>query len=55
MISTVLAIVIAAAMLGVGVACGYFIFLKVIKGKYNEVIDTATKEAEVIKEKNCSR
>ena len=30
---------------------GYLIFRYVIKGKYKEMIDTATKEAEVIKEK----
>ena len=51
MISTILAIIIAAATLILGVAGGYFVFLKVVKGKYNEMIDSATKEAEVIKEK----
>ena len=51
MISTILAIVIAVAALILGVAGGYFIFLKVIKGRYNEMIDAANKEAEVIKEK----
>ena len=49
--STILAIVIAAAALVVGIGCGYLLFLRVIKGKYNEIIDSATKEAEVIKEK----
>ena len=49
--SPVLTIIIAAAALILGVACGYFVFLKVIKGKYNEMIDAAQKEAEVIKEK----
>ena len=49
--STILAIVIAAAALVVGIGCGYLLFLRVIKGKYNEMIDSATKEAEVIKEK----
>jgi len=49
--STILAIVIAAAALVLGVAFGYLLFLKIIKGKYNEMIDSATKEAEVIKEK----
>ena len=51
MISTILAIIIAAATLVVGVLGGYFFFLKVVKGKYNEMIDAATKEADVIKEK----
>ena len=32
-------------------AAGYLIFRYVLKGKYNEMISTATKEAEVIKEK----
>ena len=49
--STILAIVIAAAALVLGVAFGYLLFLKIIKGKYNEMIDSATKEAEVNKEK----
>ena len=44
-------ILVAVAGLLVGGAIGYFFFLKVIKGKYNEMIDAATKEAEVIKEK----
>lgn len=51
MISTILAIIIAAATLVVGVVGGYFYFLKVVKGKYNEMVDAANKEAEVIKEK----
>ena len=51
MINTILAIIIAAAALMVGVASGYYVFLKVIKGRYNEMIEQATKEAEVIKEK----
>ena len=49
--STILAIIIAAAALIIGVVGGYFIFLKVIKGKYNDMIESANKEAEVIKEK----
>jgi ribonuclease Y len=48
---TIYVILIAVAALLVGVACGYFIFLKVIKGRYNDIVDAATKEAEVIKEK----
>ena len=44
-------IILAAVALIIGVACGYFLFLKVIKGKYNDMIESANKEAEVIKEK----
>ena len=47
-----LTIVIAAvAGLVVGAICGYLVFRYVATGKYNELIDTAKKEAEVIKEK----
>jgi len=35
----------------IGGAAGYFIFRYVIKGKYNEMIEAANKEAEVVKEK----
>ena len=49
--NTFFVVLIAVAALVLGTVCGYFIFLKVVKGKYNEMIDTATKEAEVIKEK----
>ena len=44
----IIAIVVALA-LGVGV--GYMIFRYVVKGKYNEMIEAANKEADVIKEK----
>ena len=44
-------ILIAVAALIVGVGCGYVVFLKVIKGKYNAMVDAAAKEADVIKEK----
>ena len=44
-------ILVAVAALVVGVGCGYVVFLKVIKGKYNAMVDAATKEADVIKEK----
>ena len=44
-------IVAAAIALIVGCAGGYAIFRYVIRGKYNEMIDAADKEAEVIKEK----
>ena len=47
----VLTIIIAVAALIVGGLCGYFVFRYVLKGKYNEIIDAAGKEAEVIKEK----
>ena len=47
----VFVILIAVAALVVGAVCGYYAFLKVIRGKYNETIEAATKEAEVIKEK----
>ena len=46
-------VTIIAALVGLclGGAVGFFIFRYVIKGKYNEMIDTASKEAEVLKEK----
>ena len=44
-------LLIAAGALALGGVGGYLIFRYVLKGKYREVIDTATKEAEVIKEK----
>ena len=47
----ILTIIIAVVALAIGFACGYFVFLKVIKGKYNEMVESANKEAEVIKEK----
>ena len=47
-----IAILIAALVaLVVGGVAGYFIFRYVIKGKYNEMIEAANKEAEVVKEK----
>ena len=48
MIVTIIAALVA---LIIGGAAGYFIFRYVIKGKYNEMIDAANKEAEVVKEK----
>ena len=48
MIVTVIAALVA---LVIGGAAGYFIFRYVIKGKYNEMIEAANKEAEVVKEK----
>lgn len=46
-------VTIIAALVGLclGGAVGFFFFRYVIKGKYNEMIDTASKEAEVLKEK----
>ncbi len=44
-------IVIAALCLVAGCAGGYAIFRYVVKGKYNEALDLAKKDAEVIKEK----
>ena len=51
----ILTIIIAVVALAIGFACGYFVFLKVIKGKYNEMVESANKEAEVIKEKKLGR
>ena len=48
MIVTIIAALVA---LVIGGAAGYFIFRYVIKGKYNEMIDAANIEAEVVKEK----
>ena len=44
-------IIVALVTLVLGGLGGYFIFRYVIKGKYNEMIDAANKEAEVVKEK----
>ena len=44
-------IIVALVTLVLGGLAGYFIFRHVIKGKYNEMIDAANKEAEVVKEK----
>ena len=47
-----LGIVIAAVVaLVIGGVVGYTIFRYVIKGKYNEMIEAANKEADVVKEK----
>ena len=45
----IVAIIAITAALIIGGLCGYLIFRYVIKGKYKEMIETATKEAEVIK------
>ena len=47
----IVTIVAALVALVIGGAAGYFIFRYVIKGKYNEMIEAANKEAEVVKEK----
>lgn len=44
-------ILIALATLVLGAVGGYFVFLKVLNGKYKERVAAAEKEAEVIKEK----
>ncbi|WP_288308802.1 ribonuclease Y [uncultured Prevotella sp.] len=43
------AIVVTALI--VGGLCGYFVFRYIINGKYKELMDTAQKDAEVLKEK----
>ena len=47
----IIVLLIAAGALALGGVCGYLVFRYVLKGKYNEMIDTATKQADVIKEK----
>mgnify|MGYP003466975130 FL=1 len=44
-------IIAALVALILGGAAGFFFFFYVIKGKYNEMIEAANKEAEVVKEK----
>ena len=44
-------VIAALVALVIGGTCGYFIFRYVVKGKYNEMIEAANKEAEVVKEK----
>ena len=44
-------IIIAIVALFIGCAAGYSVFRYVLKGKYNGMIEAASKEAEVIKEK----
>ena len=44
-------LLIAAGALALGGVGGYLIFRYVLTGKYKEMVETATKEAEVIKEK----
>jgi ribonuclease Y len=47
----IISIIVAVASLVIGGLVGYMIFRYVLKGKYNESIAAAEKEAEVIKEK----
>ena len=47
----VITLIIVAVALVVGVLAGYMIFRYVIKGKYNEMVAAASKEAKVVKEK----
>ena len=47
----VITLIIVAVALVVGVLAGYMIFRYVIKGKSNEMVAAASKEAEVVKEK----
>lgn len=47
----VITLVIGAVSLVVGVLAGYMIFRYVVKGKYNEIVAAASKEADVVKEK----
>ena len=47
----IVAIIAIVAALVLGGVCGFLIFRFVIKGKYNEMVSAANKEAEVIKEK----
>lgn len=46
-----LTLIISAACLIVGGIVGYLIFRYVIKGKYNEMLEAANRDAEVVKEK----
>ncbi|MBR3388915.1 MAG: ribonuclease Y [Prevotella sp.] len=46
-----LTLIISAACLIVGGIAGYLIFRYVIKGKYNEMLEAANRDAEVVKEK----
>jgi ribonuclease Y len=47
----IVTIIIAVSTLIIGGICGFLIFRYVIKGKYNEIIEAANKEADVVKEK----
>ena len=53
--SPILAIIIALICLFLGIFGGYAYFRYVVKGKYNELMVQADKDAEVIKEKKTFR
>jgi len=48
---SLLSIIISVVALIIGVGIGYFLFTKVANGKYKEILSSAEKEANVIKEK----
>ncbi|MBP3512129.1 MAG: ribonuclease Y [Prevotella sp.] len=47
----VLTIIIAVVALVIGGVCGYLVFRYILKGKYNEMMTLAEKDADVMKEK----
>ncbi len=47
----VLTIIIAVVALVIGSVCGYLVFRYILKGKYNEMMTLAEKDADVMKEK----
>jgi len=49
-----LTLIIGLAALVIGGLAGYGVFRYVLKGKYNEMIAAADKEADVIKEKKTA-
>ena len=44
-------VIIAAAAFIIGGLGGYLVFRYILKGKYNEMLEAAAKEADVMKEK----
>ena len=50
-LNLIITIIIALVALVVGCVAGYMVFRHVIKGKYNEMMETAEKDAEVLKDK----
>ncbi len=51
MSDSIIIMIVGGVALLVGIAVGYYIFRYVVKGKYNQMVEAANKEAEVIKEK----
>ena len=43
MVDLIFVVLIAVATFIIGGLCGYFVFLKVLKGKYNTMVDSANK------------